>query len=129
MKNSKLQLSILPNKLAVCRLDKNAQIPSWAMKSEFSSITRTGDELSIVCIENQVPSNIKAEKGWRAFKVEGPLDFSLTGILVSLADPLARARISIFAISTYDTDYILVKEEDIKNAAEVLRVFCKIKSK
>ena len=129
MKNSKLQLSILPNKLAVCRLDKNAQIPSWAMKSEFSSITRTGDEFSIVCIENYVPSNIKAEKGWRAFKVEGTLDFSLTGILVSLADPLARARISIFAISTYDTDYILVKEKDIKKAAEVLSVFCKIKSK
>jgi len=123
----KLQLSILSGNLAVCRLDKNALIPSWATKSEIFSITRTADELSIVCNENTLPPNIKAEKGWRAFKVEGPLDFSLTGILASLANPLAKAKISIFAISTYDTDYILVKEKDFKRAKEVLSKFCGIK--
>jgi len=72
-------------------------------------------------------SNIKSEKNWRAFKVEGPLDFSLTGVLVSLADPLAEAQISIFAISTYDTDYLLVKDDDFKKAVKILETFCNVR--
>ncbi len=126
MKNSKFSLSILPQKLAVCRLNKDARIPSWVENDDYFSITKTNNELSIVCPENQVPDDIEAEKDWRAFKVEGPLDFSLTGILASLANPLAEAKISIFAISTYDTDYLLVKEDKLNEAVKVLSNFCNI---
>jgi len=127
MENSKLSLSILPDKLAICRLDKNTRIPSWATNDDsFFSITKTTDELSIVCSENNVPSEIGAEKGWRAFRVEGPLDFSLTGILASLANPLSEAGIGIFAISTYDTDYILVKDKDLEKTVKVLSTFCRV---
>lgn len=127
MKNLKLTLSILPQKLAICRLDKNFPIPSWVESDDYFSITKTKDELSIVCPEKTVPNDIKAEKDWRAFKVEGVLDFSLTGILASLAVPLAKAKISIFAISTYDTDYLLIKEEKFDQAKKVLSNFCNIK--
>lgn len=127
MKNLKLTLSILPQKLAICRLDKNSPIPSWIKSDDYFSITKTKDELSIVCSEKIVPDDIKAEKEWRAFKVEGVLDFSLTGILASLAVPLARAKISIFAISTYNTDYLLIKEEKLDQAKKVLSSFCNIK--
>ena len=114
----------MPDKLAVCRLEKDTRIPSWATDSPFFSISKTRDELSIVCSESSVPDNIKSEKKWKAFKVEGPLDFSLTGILASLASPLAEAKISIFAISTFDTDYILVKDENLEKAVKVLSMFC-----
>jgi hypothetical protein len=91
----------------------------------FFSVTKTEDELSVVCeqasIPLPVPSELKCEKDWRMLKVEGPLDFSLTGILSSLAGPLAAAKISIFAISTFDTDYILVKSENLSRACETLR--------
>lgn len=126
MKNSKLSLSIMPNKLAICCLEKDAQIPSWATDGIFFSISKTADELSIVCSENKVPDGIKSEKNWRAFKVMGPLDFSLTGILASLANPLAEAKISIFAVSTFDTDYILVKDDSLERAVKVLSTFCNI---
>ena len=127
MKNFKLSLSILPQKLAICRLNKNSPIPSWAKEDDYFSITKTDKELSIVCSQIKVPDNIKAEKDWRAFKIEGTLDFSLTGVLASLADPLAKANISIFAISTYDTDYVLVKEDNLEEAKKVLSSFCNIK--
>ena len=128
MENSKLSLSILPQKLAVCRLDKDARIPTWVEGDIFFSITKTDDELSIVCSENRVPTGIKVEKNWRALKVEGPLDFSLTGILASLANPLAQVAISIFAVSTFDTDYLLVKSDKLDEAVKVLSSFCSIKS-
>ncbi len=82
------------------------------MTADFCSITRTADEVSIVCPLGRVPDDVRRESGWRCLKVEGPLDFALTGILASLAVPLAQAGISIFAISTYDTDYLLVKDLD-----------------
>jgi hypothetical protein len=115
-----LTLTLLLEKLSVCRLGNNEPVPQWAIKGNFFSITKTSDELSVVCPSDQVPAEIKAEAGWRAFKVLGPLDFALTGILASLAAPLAEAKISIFAISTFDTDYILVKEKDLNRASEVL---------
>jgi len=130
MSKSKLSLSVLPETLAVCRLEKDAQIPSWATNNPvFFSITRTRDELSIVCDQSVVPEDIQnVEKNWRALKVEGPLDFSLTGILASLAQPLAEAEISIFAISTFDTDYVLTKSENLEATVKVLGEFCTINS-
>ena len=116
-----LTLSVLPETLAICRLSVDVAVPEWAMIGEFVSITHTGDELSIVCGEEHVPSDVKADRGWRALKVEGPLDLALTGVLASLANPLAEAQINIFAISTFDTDYLLVKEYNVARACEVLR--------
>ncbi|MPM52134.1 hypothetical protein SDC9_98890 [bioreactor metagenome] len=120
MIENKLTLSLLKDKFGVCRLDINEAIPSWGSKGTFFSITKTADELSIVCNEESIPSNIKCEKEWKALKIEGPLDFSLIGILSKISSLLAKEGISIFAISTYDTDYILVKESHIKNAISVL---------
>ncbi|ADL53518.1 ACT domain-containing protein [Clostridium cellulovorans] len=115
-----LTMKLLKEKYGVCRLDKTELIPKWAQSCQFFSITRTSDELSIVCSEDNIPSDIKCEKDWRALKVEGPLDFSLVGILASISTILAQKGISIFVISTYDTDYILVKNKDIDNAISSL---------
>ena len=118
----RLSLSLKKEVLAVCRLSADSPIPAWAsIRSGFTTISRTSDELSIVCPEKVVPSGIRKEGGWRIFKVDGPLDFALTGILASIAEPLAKARISIFAISTYDTDYVMVKNEKVDAASKVLR--------
>ena len=124
--NWKLSLSIIPEKLGICHLEKNKKIPERALNEWFLSISRTNDELSIVCREEIIPANIKVEKTRKGIKVIGTLDFSLTGILSSLATPLAKAKISIFAISTFNTDYILVKEEKLESAMKVLSKFCHI---
>jgi hypothetical protein len=116
-----LTLSLLPDTLAVCRLAPDADVPAWAWTGEPASVTRTRDELSIVCRADAVPGDVCAEGGWRCLKVQGPLDFALTGILAALTAPLAAAGIALFAISTYDTDYLLVKAEMLDRAAEVLR--------
>ncbi len=115
-----LNLSILPDVFAICRFDADAPIPPWVTKRDFVSITRTRGELSIVCAQRDVPASIRYERDWRALKVDGILDFALTGILASLAAPLADAGISIFAISTFDTDYLLVKDANLPRAVQVL---------
>jgi hypothetical protein len=116
-----MNLTILSDAFAICRLSPTEDVPEWAMMGEFVSITHTSDELSIVCAEEYVPSDVKADRGWRALKVEGPLDLALTGILASLANPLAEAKINLFAISTFDTDYLLAKGYNLDRACEVLR--------
>ncbi len=120
MSNTILSLKLLKDSFAVCRLNKNEQIPDWALSNSFYSIVKTEDELSIVCLENSVPNNVKQERDWRVLKIEGPLDFSLIGILSKISSILAKEKISIFAISTYDTDYILVKNAEIENAIKAL---------
>jgi hypothetical protein len=116
MTNQSLNLSVLKEHLAICRLDASFTIPEWATAGEFLNITRTDDELSIVCNEENVPDDVKCDKGYIAVKFEGPFDFSMTGVLVSVAKPLANVGISILAFATYDTDYILIKK-DVKQAA------------
>ncbi len=118
---SKLNLSVLPEVFAICRLDRDTPIPVWALTGHFFSITRSPDELSIVCPQTNVPAGTICEENWRCLKVEGPLDFSLTGILASLVTPLAEAGISIFALSTYETDYLMVKQESMERAIQALR--------
>jgi len=121
MSNTKLRLSLLPELFAVCQLNPGTAIPDWAVKSPFFSITRTADELSIVCQQGTLPVDVKAERDWRCLQVEGPLDFALTGILAMLTTPLAEANICIFAIATFDTDYLLIKETAIESAIKTLR--------
>ena len=117
----RLNLQLLDARLAVCRLDPRAAIPDWAWQGEFASVTRTRDELSVVCSASAVPAGIKAQLGWRAFRVVGTQDFALVGILASLTAPLAEAGISLFALATFDTDYLLVQEGDLPRAIAALR--------
>ncbi len=116
-----LTLQVLPGMFSVCRLDPVASIPSWALSGAFFSITHTDNEVSIVCLQEVVPAGIPCESGWRCLKVKGPLDFSLIGVLASLAVPLMEAGISLFAVSTFDTDYLLVRAERLEDAVEALR--------
>jgi hypothetical protein len=112
-----LELKLMDARLAVCRLAPAEETPLWALGAGgFSSVTRTGDEWSVVCAEDGVPPGVQCERGWRIFQVAGPLDFGLTGILASIAAPLADAGASIFALSTYDTDYVMVKAENVDQA-------------
>lgn len=117
----KLNLTLLPEVFAVCRLSPDADIPDWATDGVFFSVTRTSNELSVVCRQADVPVGVQAEKGWRCLQVAGPLDFALTGILASLLNPLAKAGISIFTIATFDTDYLLIKEAKLEAAITALR--------
>lgn len=116
-----LSLRTLPERLAICTLPADTALPAWAMAGRFCSVTRTPQELSIVCAVDSVPASVPYAGPWACLQVEGVLDFSLTGILAGLAAPLAEAGISIFALSTYRTDYILVKEHDLARAQQVLR--------
>lgn len=122
---SNLTLSILKEKFAICKYDKDTDITHWLTKTncQFISITRTPEEISIVCDQSFIsqPETSLVVKDWRALKIEGLLDFTLTGILSEILQPLAEKKISIFALSTYDTDYILVKEKDLLHAVEVLQ--------
>jgi uncharacterized protein len=113
-----LTLTVLEARLAVCRLDAGVGIPAWATGESFFSLTRTEDELSVVCQE-EVPDGATHEKGWQALKLEGPFELSMVGILSSLAAPLASA--SAFAVSTFDTDYVLVREWQLDLAIDALR--------
>lgn len=115
-----LPLTLLPDLLAICRLAPDARLPAWVAGPGFVSITRTDEELSITVRQDRVPGDLVAVGPWRALKVQGPLDFALTGILAALTAPLAHAGISLFAIATYDTDYVLVRAEALDAAITVL---------
>lgn len=114
-----MQLTLLAGRFAVCRLAADTDLPSWP-RGELVSVTRSRDELSIVCEEGYVPEGVRSEAGWRALRVAGPLEFSQTGVLSTLAAPLAAAHLSIFVVSTFDTDYLLVKETHLEDAVRVL---------
>lgn len=117
-----LTLDLLPGACAICRLDPAAELPFWALgPGPIVSLTRTREELSVVCAADAVPPGTRAEGGWRVLKVRGPLAFSLTGILAALAAPLARAEVSLFAVSTFDTDYLLVPQGQQEAALAALR--------
>jgi hypothetical protein len=115
-----LTLSILNEEFAICRLDADSPVPIWALAGSLSSITRTADELSIVCAQNQAPKDTQCNRDWRCLKVHGPLDFSLTGVMASLVAPMAEAEISIFVFSTFDTDYLMVKKSNLEKAIRAL---------
>ncbi|HET9793359.1 MAG TPA: ACT domain-containing protein [Thermoanaerobaculia bacterium] len=105
---------------AVARLGPSDPLPEWARAGAFSSITRTRDELSIVCAESSVPEGVRAERGWAMVKLAGPFPFDAIGVLQAFLSPLARAGISVFAVSTFDTDYVLMKRTDLERAIDVL---------
>ena len=116
-----MRLKVLAQQLAVCRLDAGAELSGLVPKGDFWSLTRTREEVSLVCAPEWVPCGARCEAGWRCLQVEGPLDFSLVGILAGLAGQLAAAGVSLFALSTFDTDYLLVKEASLPAALDALR--------
>ncbi len=116
-----LTLHVLEERFAVCRLAPSDPVPLWAWSGAFASVTRTPAELSIVCLASAVPDGVARSDGWRALQVQGPLDFSLVGILAALSAVLAHVEVSLFAVSTYDTDYLLVREGELGKAVAALR--------
>jgi hypothetical protein len=116
----KLSLNILPERMAVCRFEPSALLPEGLDGSEFYSVTRTKEELTVVCREDSLVPGTVCENGWRCIRVQGVLDFSEIGIMFSITRPLAEAGISVFVISTYDTDYFLVKEKQLPEAIDAL---------
>jgi len=119
-----LRLRATPWQLAVCKFPAEAPLPAWAFHTEavFWSLTRTPDELSLVCAEDDLPPSVDqyVERGWRAFALVGPVPFTTTGVISGLTVPLADAGIGVFVISTYDTDYLLVKAAAFDRAAAIL---------
>jgi len=115
-----LTLDVLPGSFAICRLEPDAPLPPW-VAGAFTSITRTATELSVVCDADAVPATVTAQRNYRGLAVRGPLDFRLVGIVADLSRVLAAASISIFVVSTYDTDYLLVRGIDLEGAIAALR--------
>jgi len=115
-----LLLNLLPGRYSVCRLAADAEIPAWAQDGDFFSITRTAAELSLVCPERVVPAGMRSEPGWRALRLEGPFAFDQIGVLLAVLAPLAGAGVSVFALSTFDTDYVLVKADLLERARSAL---------
>jgi hypothetical protein len=116
----RLTVQVLPGLFAASKLAAGEPIPGWAIDGPFTSVTRTSDELSIVCPEENVPSNVASEQGLRCLRIAGTLEFSMVGILASLLEPLAQAGIAVFVVSTFDTDFLLVKARDLERAAFAL---------
>ncbi len=115
-----LDIDVLEGRFAVARLGPNEAVPAWARDEPLTSITHTAAELSIICSADQVPAGVRQESGFRALCVRGPLEFGAVGVLLALAGPLAAAGIPILAISTFDTDYVLVRDADLTRAAGAL---------
>jgi hypothetical protein len=110
-----LSLRLLEGTFAVCRLAPDAPWPEWA-RGDLVSLTRTREELSVVCAESAVPEDVRREGDWRCLQVVGPIDFAAVGVVTSLVTPLSQAGISVFVLSTFDTDFLMVKDEDLKRA-------------
>ena len=117
-----LTLSLMPDTYAFCRLAPDSKVPDWAYQGAFYSISKTSDELSIVVDQRFAPAGIKKAENWKGFKIEGPLDFSITGILAALSKTLADNKIPLFCVSTFDTDYILVESEYYEQAKKALAI-------
>ena len=118
----KLTLKILPDRMAVCRFEPSAPLPGWIDQPGFYSITRTAEELSVVCSEERVPPGTESETGWRCFQLLGPFGFSEIGIISSLTQPLSESGVCVFVISTFATDYLMVKEKDLAKTIDALAV-------
>ena len=115
------ELSLLAETFTICQLAPDAAVPEWATQGQFFSITRTSEELSVIAESGFVPERLRTELSWRVMKLQGPFDFSEVGVLAALVQPLAAAGVSIFAVSTFDTDYLLVQCSQLREAISGLR--------
>ena len=117
----KISLTVLTGEFSIHKLHPSSKIPDTIQESKFYQICRTDEELSIVCETHIAMISEHEEKGWACMKVDGPLAFGLTGIIAGISKVFAESNISIFAISTYDTDYILVKHQSLDNSIKALK--------
>lgn len=108
-----LTLKLLEGQFAICRLPAGSALPHWFVHGALSHVSWTDEELSIVCDEGRVPEEVQCERGWRSLMLRGPFAFELTGILAQVLQPLAEAKVGIFAVSTFDTDYVMVKQTQL----------------
>lgn len=115
-----MDLAVLAQDLAVCRLDEADGVPAWAWEGELVTITRARGELSVICAAAAVPGHVRAERGWRALVVTTEMDFSATGVAAAITRPLADAGVSVLPVATHDTDYFLVKKDRLADAIEAL---------
>jgi uncharacterized protein len=115
-----VKLHTLDELYAIVRLEPDAELPDWVQSGHFWSATRSESELSVVCREEDVPTDASAERGWCALELAGPLDFSLSGVVAALVTPLAEAAVPIFVISTFETDYLFVRERDLERSVAAL---------
>ena len=120
MTHPRFVLDVLPEPLAICRLAPDAPLPAWAIAGAFFTVSRTTDELSVVCAAARVPAGIQASRGWRALRLRGPFAMNAVGVLLSVIEPLAAAGVSVMPIATYETDYVLVPEDLLAQATEAL---------
>lgn len=116
-----LTLKLLEGQFAICRLPAGSALPHWFVHGALSHVSWTDEELSIVCDEGRVPEEVQCERGWRSLMLRGPFAFELTGILAQVLQPLAEAKVGIFAVSTFDTDYVMVKQQQLRAALAALR--------
>jgi uncharacterized protein len=116
-----LHITVLPSRFAVCQLRQDEPLPAWVHQSSFYTISKTVDELSVVCEEHLVKGEIKKSVGWKLLKINAVLDLSLTGITAQFSTALAKAGVNLSVIATYNTDYILVEEVKLETAIEALR--------
>jgi RimJ/RimL family protein N-acetyltransferase len=117
----RLELLAVPGTFAVCKLPAGEPLPAWATAGDFFCVTRTADELSVVCRADAVPAGVACEGGWKGLRVAGAMPFTLVGVLAALTGPVAAAGVGVFAFSTFDTDYLLVKATDWAKAVTALR--------
>jgi hypothetical protein len=121
MTTQPLTLLVLRERLAVCQFDRHAPFPEWAAAASFVSLTRTPEELSIICPQDRVPAGVRADPGWRCLRVAGAIPLTAVGVMASLTAPLAAAGVSVLPLGTFDTDYLLVRDGDLVRAVEALR--------
>tara|TARA_B100001750_G_scaffold245922_1_gene266784 strand:+ start:131 stop:517 length:387 start_codon:yes stop_codon:yes gene_type:complete len=119
MSEKQFTLEVVSGRYAVCQLDAVAEVPGW-VSGAVTSVTRTPAELSIICSEECVPGDVRSESGWRCLRVVGPLEFSMVGVIASLTGVLADAGVSVFVVSTFDTDCLLVKQAHLEMAVKSL---------
>ena len=120
-KRHRLKFRLLPGPYAIVRLAPDAPVPVWATKGDFTSVSRSADELSIVCPRDSLPADVNFDTLWICLKLEGPFPFSQTGVLLSFIEPLSTNAVPIFAVSTYDTDYVLIPQEHTHTSLHLLR--------
>ncbi len=119
-RESLVRLVVLKEMLAVCRLAAGSAVPHWAFGDGFRSVTATADELSVICEQTRVPRGVRSDRDWRALQLVGPFDFSAVGVLLPVAEVLAAERISMLPVATFDTDYVLVKDNGLARARRAL---------
>jgi len=116
----RLKFRLLAGSYGIVRLGAEVPVPAWATKGEFSAVTRAADELSIVCRAENLPEGVQTQHRWTCLKLEGPFAFSQTGVLLAFIEPLSSNRVPIFAVSTYSTDYVFIREDKTKSALDLL---------